>query len=154
MRQKFIIITKCANLLLHSATSFYAKCDNCYYKVRQLVLQSAMTFKRCDRTQRSTLQNHNVFAIEAVRVNKGYTCNLSPLLFTLPIPNTLKTVYGNLRKTLTRYIPLTKKLDLDSNVSSSVSVKLGDNPQVPSSIVCICDERRTHSNISNDLTVN
>ena len=31
---------------------------------------------------------------------------------------------GNLRKTLTRYLPLTKKLDLDSNVSSSVSVKL------------------------------
>ena len=76
------------------------KCDNLLPKVRQLLLQSAtagipvqsaMIVKRCDRTQRSTLQNHNVFAIEAIRVKKGYTCNLSPLLFTLPIPNTLKT---------------------------------------------------------------
>ena len=116
VRQKFIIITKRVNLLLHSATIFYAKCDNCYYKVRQLVLQSAMTFKRWDRTQRSTLQSHILFAIEAVRVEKGSTCNLSPLLFTLPIAN--------------------------------------NNPQVPSSIVCICDERRAHSNISNDLAVN
>ena len=131
VRQELIIVTKCVNLLIPSATIRYAKCDNCYYKVRQLVLRSAMTFKRCDRTQRSTLQNHNVFAIEGIRVKKGYTCNLRPLLFTLPIPNTLKTanwctVY-NLRRTLTRYIPLTKKLDLDSNVSSSVSVKLRDN---------------------------
>ena len=129
VRQELIIVTKCVNLLIQSATIRYAKCGNCYYKVRQLVLQSAMTFKRCDKTQRLTLQNHNVFAIEGIRVEKGYTCNLSPLLFTLPIPNTQnsKLVYGNLRKTLTRYIPLTKKLDLDSNVSSSVSVKLRDN---------------------------
>ena len=89
---KFIIITKCVNLLiLKNATICYAKCDNCYYKVRQLVLQSAMTFKRCDRTQGSTFQNHNVFAIEGIHVEKGYTCNMSPLLFTLPIANTLKT---------------------------------------------------------------
>ena len=36
-RQKFIIITKCVNLLIKSATTCYLKCDNCYYKVRQLV---------------------------------------------------------------------------------------------------------------------
>ena len=54
-------------------------------KVRQLVLQSAITLKRCHRTQRSILQNHNVFAIEGIRVEKGDTCNLSQLLFTLSI---------------------------------------------------------------------